>query len=333
MVKIGLVGVGYLGTRHLHHLKNLEGVEVPAVWDLDPDALLRARAEFGVPAARSLTDLIAKSDAVDVVTPTTTHLEVGMKVIQAGKPLMVEKPLCATAAEGRLLVEAAAGSKVPVQVGHVERFNRAWRALSTLRIRPMFIEGHRLATFTHRGLDVAVVFDLMIHDLDLVLTLIDEEPARIYASGVGVVTDSVDIANARLEFPGGAVANLTASRVSLKRMRKLRLFGPREYVALDFAKGTCEYVGGTPHPPPEEDAEPLGTIQHGSRTLTLYRRFPEAPEGDALALELAAFREVAARGAKPPVSAEEGLRALTLAERILQVIHDSTPRRGSAHGE
>ena len=321
MLKIGLAGVGYLGSRHLKHLLEMDGIEVSGVWDTDPKALETAVREFKAPAASSLEDLFQRSDAIDLVTPTSTHYEVGMRAVAAGKPLLVEKPICATYDEGAKLVEAADRAGLPIQVGHIERFNRAFRALGQTRVKPRFIEAHRLAPWNPRGVDVAVVFDLMIHDLDLVLTLAGAEPGHVHANGVGVVTKSVDIATARIEFPTGLVANVTASRISLKKMRKLRLFGEREYIALDLGKGTCEFVGGTlsgfPLPP---DAEPLGDIQHQGLNLALFRRFLPAPEGDALRLELESFRDAIVSGNHPQVSGADGLRALALAERIVREI-------------
>ena len=328
MLRVGLVGVGYLGTRHLNHLSTLENVTVSAVWDISPEALQTAANAFKVPAAASLDDLIAKSDAVVVVAPTTAHFEIGMAVIDAGKPLFIEKPICATAAEGMALVEAGEAKNVPIQVGHIERFNRGFRALKNLAIHPRFVEIHRLAQWNPRGGDVAVVHDLMIHDLDLLLTLAGCNPGSIHASGVGVVTPSIDIANARLEFPTGLVANVTASRISLKQMRKLRLFGEHEYIALDLGKGTCEYVGaemGFSNAPLGDlipGVEILGEMEMGARRMRLFRRFPEAPEGDAMRLELSAFRDAVLNGSEPLVTGRDGLKALELAEAILVKIKE-----------
>ena len=321
LLKIGLIGAGYLGSRHLKHLLALEGVQVSGIWDTDPAVREQHKQGVGVPVAAGLEDLLACSDAVDLVTPTSSHCEIGLQAVAARKPLFVEKPLCATRGEGARLLEAAARAGVPIQVGHIERFNRAFRSLAGTAVRPRFIEAHRLAPWNPRGVDVAVVYDLMIHDLDLVLALAGEEPEALHASGVGVVTDSVDIATARLEFPSGLVANLTASRISLKRMRKLRLFGEREYIALDLDKGTCEYVGGSlPGQALPPGAELLGKIGDGGRAVTLHRRYLEAPEGDALRLELASFRDAVAGGTTPPVTGADGLKALALAERIVEAI-------------
>jgi len=334
MLRIGLVGVGYLGSRHLNHLSTLEDVTVSGLWDTSIEALNAASTAFNVPIATSLADLIDRSDAVVVVSPTTSHFEIGMAVIDAGKPLFIEKPICATAKEGRALVEAAEAKGIPVQVGHIERFNRAFRTLANLKVKPRFIEAHRLAQWNPRGGDVAVVHDLMIHDLDLLLALAGCNPSHIHASGVGVITPSIDIANARIEFPTGLVANVTASRISLKRMRKMRLFGEREYIALDLGKGSCEYVGaefgvaGVPMSDPAVGAEILGEMEMGSRHLRLFRNFIEAPEGDAMRLELTAFRDAVVNKSPVPVTGRAGLEALELAESILLKIKEG--HHGSA---
>lgn len=321
MLKVGLVGVGYLGSRHLKHLVALGGVAVSAVWDTDPDALRKASQGFGVAAASGLDDLTRRSDAVVVVTPTASHHRIGMQVIAAGKPLFIEKPICATTLEGLELVESAERAGVPLSVGHIERFNRAFRALAGIKVRPRFVEAHRLAEWNPRGGDVAVIHDLMIHDLDLLLALAGTPPSHIHASGVAVIGPSIDIANARLEFPNGLVANVTASRISLKKMRKLRLFGEREYIALDLGKGTCEYVGlGDGSGDLAAGSEVLGEIGTSPRALRLFRRFLEAPEEDAMRLELAAFRDVVIRRIPPPVSGRDGLRALEVAEAIVAAI-------------
>lgn len=333
MLKIGLAGVGYLGSRHLKHLQEMDNVQLSGVWDSNPTVRHNLRQTEHVPIMESFDELLRLSDAIDLVTPTFTHYELGMKVIASGRPLFVEKPLCATYPEGCKLVERAAAMGVMIQVGHIERFNRAYRALKTIigkhndttgavKVSPRFIEAHRLAPWAGRGVDVAVIYDLMIHDLDLILSLIDAEVVAVYASGVGVVTNSVDIANARLEFHNGAVANVTASRISLKRMRKIRIFGDHEYIALDFNKGTCEYVGAAASVDSmPAGAEPLGAIGEGEHHYALYRTFLHSTEGDALRLELLAFRDAVMHDTKPLITGEDGLRALLLADHVVKAIN------------
>ncbi len=323
MIKLGLIGVGYLGSRHLRHLCSLDGVEVSGVWDTDAEKLSAAAKAYNVPVASSMADLIERSDGLVVVTTTSTHYEVGMQVVNAGKQLFVEKPLCATAVEGRALVDAAQARGVGIQVGHIERYNRAFRGLMGIPVRPRFIEVHRLAPWNPRGVDVAVVFDLMIHDLDLILSLTASEPVEIHANGVGVISDTPDIATARIRFADGMVANMTASRISLKKMRKLRLFGEREYISLDLAEGRCEYVGATLGDEAiPSDALSLGVMETADRRREVYVRFLGAEEADAMRLELTDFRDLVANGVQPPVTGPAGLRALDLAERIVRIIQE-----------
>jgi len=324
LLKIGLIGYGYLGKRHLKHLMQMEDVEVAGVWDNDPAARKTAADEYGIYIPSDYNELLQISDAVDIVTPTSAHFETGIKAINVGLPVFIEKPICATVVEGRKLVEKAAAANVIIQVGHIERFNRAFRALRGINVRPGFIEVHRLAFWNPRGVDVAVVHDLMIHDLDLILALTGEFPENIHASGVAVVSDSVDIANARLEFKSGIVANVTASRISLKQMRKLRMFGSNEYIALDLSKGTCEYLGTSLDEnklPPNSDA--IGEVGVGANTRVLFQRQLEVDDGDAMHLELASFRDAVESGSEPLVTGADGLRALELAEMIVKKIGES----------
>lgn len=313
-----------MGMRHLNHLTSLQNVQVSGIWDSDPETLERIATEFKVRAADSLDDLIENSDAVDVVTPTSTHFDVGSKVLKAGKPLFIEKPICATVDEGERLVQMAKENGAILQVGHIERFNRAFRSLNEVAVKPRFIEAHRLSTWSSRGVDVAVVHDLMIHDLDLILTLAQSEPVHVHANGVGVISDHVDIATTRIEFADGMVANVTASRISLKRMRKLRMFGENEYISLDMNKGTCEFVGATPDGETvPDDVQYLGALDIGTRHRGIFMRTTEAPEDDAMRLELTAFCNAITTGTTPVVSGEDGLKALKLAETIVKVINEN----------
>ena len=313
--------MGHLGIHHLRHLSSIEGFEVSGIFDISPDAGRIAAEKFQVSVFDDINELIEASDVLDVVTPTSTHSQIGHLVIQAGKPLFIEKPVCATVSEAMKLVEFAKTKGIPIQVGHIERFNRAFRGLNRVKVKPKFIEAHRLATFNPRGNDVAVVLDLMIHDLDLILSLTTSEPVAVYASGVPVISDSIDIANARIEFADGLVANITASRISLKRMRKLRLFGQQEYIAVDMDKGECEYVGGTFNDVPiPDEAESVGTLEMGEKRLNLFHQSLTAVEDDAMKLELTAFRDCLIHKTAPLVTGEDGLRALRLAELIIEKI-------------
>jgi len=323
-MRIGLAGVGHLGKHHLRHLSEMDGVLLSGVWDSDLAVRSQVHSQHGVPVTDSFSELVEISDAIDIVTPTSTHYELAMEAVHAERPLFIEKPICATYRQGAELVELADKKNVLIQVGHIERFNQAFRALGDTAVNSQFIEAHRLAQWVGRGVDVAVVYDLMIHDIDLILSLARSEPEHIHANGVGVVTDSVDIANARIQFESGLVANITASRISLKQMRKIRIFGKHEYIALDFGKGTCEYVGATQADQPVPNgAMPLGKLGEGERQQHLFRQFLTADKGDAMKLELEAFRDSVVNGTTPPVSGLDGLKALKLAEQIVEATESS----------
>jgi len=323
-LKIGLIGVGYLGKRHLQQLLNLENIKISAIFDIDTITCKKIGSEFGVKVADNLEDLLNSVDAVDIVTPTSTHFEVAKLAINKDKHLFIEKPICTSIDEGRELVEMAEAKNLLLQVGHIERFNRARRSLDMIDFNPRFIEAHRLALWNPRGVDVAVVHDLMIHDLDLILSVNDSEVKIIHANGVAVISDSVDIATARIEFVDGMVANVTASRISLKNMRKMRLFGGREYIALDLLKGECEFVGVADEVDGVPDGfHPLGDLAVDDRRRVVYRKFLKATEGDALRLELTAFRDSVVNNTPAVVSGRDGLRALELAERIVTIIRDN----------
>lgn len=330
-VKVGLVGVGYLGSRHLRHLINLNQAEIVGVWDIDPQARTNAQ-EQGIKAFSGLDTLIPNVEAMVVATPTSTHYEIGRKVLEANRHLFIEKPLASSVIQGQELVELAKERGLVLQVGHIERFNSALRSLHNFKVKPHFIEGHRLALWNPRGSDVAVVLDLMIHDIDLVLTLMGENPVRILASGVGVVTTSLDIANARLEFSQGRVANLTASRISLKRMRKLRLFGEKEYISLDMEKGTCEVVkvstrnGEKISPLIADDVSPspsevLYQYSYQDTTYTISRQMIENDGKDAMELELISFIETIKGYRGTGATGQEALNALIVAEEIVKEIY------------
>jgi predicted dehydrogenase len=311
---VGVVGVGSLGFHHARHYAALPGVRLAGVFDTRPERAAEVAAQLGTEAYPSLEALLGAVAAVSVVVPTSAHHAVALVALERGRHTLVEKPLAATIAEAEALVAAAERAGVVLQTGHVERFNRAVRAAAPYLARPRFIESDRVAPFVARGSDVAVILDLMIHDLDLVLALVREPVTDVRASGIGVVTPSIDIATARLEFASGAVANLTASRLARERVRKLRIFQPNGYFSLDLGAGTGEYLRL------KQDAAVL--LAGGAPDLAaVIERVPlEAPEGDALQLELASFVR-AARGEEPPaVTGRDGLEALRLAFRVLEAM-------------
>ena len=316
-VRVGVIGVGSLGYHHARLLRDLPGAALAGVFDADPARLAQVEAELGVRGFASLDELLGSVDAAVVAVPTTAHAEVALAALDAGVHLLIEKPIASTLEEADAIVARAEERGLKVATGHVERFNGALRSCERYLEEPRFIESHRLAAFGPRGTDVAVVLDLMIHDIDLVLGLMGRPAESVDAVGVGVLTPSVDIANARLVFEGGAVANITASRVSLERMRKIRIFQRSGYISLDLAQGTGEFLR----------MKPGATLPEGDFTLLSLMSVVERIElkGDGtepLRAELEAW-VAALRGEGPlVVSGRDGRDALAVALRILEKIED-----------
>jgi len=320
-LRVGVVGAGYLGTIHCRLLSANQDVTWTGVFDTDREKAQSVAEQFGGLAAQSLEQVIAQSDALLVVSATSSHYAVAKQALSAGKHVFLEKPITTTVAEGEELVKLAREKKLVIQVGHVERFSKAFRALSANYPHPKFIEAHRLAQFKPRGTDVAVVLDLMIHDLDLILKLMGEFPTHIEASGVAVISEAADIANARLTFPSGGVANVTASRISANPMRKLRMFSEDSYISLDFAKGEVQQFR-LAHS--DEANEPgtmlLGEIEKGAVKRKILVGAPTAPDGNAIDMEQKSFLDAVRTGTDAPVTGEDGLNALRVAVQILEKI-------------
>lgn len=325
---VGVAGVGSLGFHHARLYGSVEGARLMGIYDERPARAAEVAAQLQTTAYPSLDALLGAVDAVSVVTPTPAHHATGMAALARGRHVLMEKPLAATVEEAEALVAAAARAGVVLQTGHIERFNRAVRAAAPHLDRPRYIESDRVAPFGLRGSDVAVILDLMIHDLDLVLSLMKEQVTDVRASGIGIVTQSVDIATARIEFKSGAVANLTASRMARERVRKLRIFQPTGYLSLDLATGGGEFLRLKP------DALLQFAVMQGAGAFSAGTPPPdisqfveevrlEAPEGDALALELASFVRAAQGLEKVAVSGEEGLDALRLAFRVMEAMGPS----------
>ena len=300
-VRVAVVGVGHLGRHHARLLAALPGVELTAVVDVNRARAEEIAAAHQVAALFDYRDVIDRVDAVTIAVPTERHAEIGLAFLEAGIPALIEKPLARSLAEADALIEAAARNGVALAVGHTERFNPAVVAASPLLTDPRFIEVHRLGTFPERSLDIDVVFDLMIHDLDVVLSLVHAEVESIEAVGVPVLTGRVDIANARLRFANGCIANLTASRISRERVRKIRFFQPATYLSIDYAAQKVERWGLVR----KDGAMP--SIQGGEVDVV-----NEEPLKRELADFVAAVRERRA----PAVTGADGLRALSLAQRV-----------------
>jgi len=324
-MKIGLVGVGHLGQHHRRLLREIPEVELIGCFDTDPEVQARER-ERGVTVFEKYDELLAAADAVDIVVPTDEHYPLAKKALASGKHIFLEKPITETVAQARELVELAHSKNLIVQVGHIERFNPAVTALHDLDLQPRFIESHRLSQFQPRGTEVAVILDLMIHDIDIILSLVKSPVAQIEASGVPVITNSIDIANARISFENGCVANVTASRISQKAMRKIRIFQPAAYISIDFLQNSTE-IYRLKESSQEADT-PLPIIigemeHHGVKKQIVYEQ-PVVDETNPLRDELSAFIESIENGTRPIVSGEDGLRALEVAQMIQAKIQESS---------
>lgn len=322
-LSIGVAGVGRLGRVHVRVLSEMEGVDAVACHDTQPDRAAAAAAEHGARAFDDLGAMIDAVDAVCVVVPTTHHAEVALEVFRRGKDVFVEKPLARSAEESQQMVDGAREAGCILQVGHVERFNGVIQAVAPIVEDPSFIEVHRLAPFTVRGTDVSVVGDLMIHDLDLLSYLTGEWPVDIRAKGAAILTDGPDIVNARLEYPSGCVANVTASRVTASPMRKIRIFSTSTgYISIDLLKGVASHVRKAPSF--DESIAALREKSDGHEQLGLAnfveQEFIRSDGGEPLAKELAAFCHTLTTREAPQVTGEDGLNAVKLATEILSQI-------------
>jgi predicted dehydrogenase len=307
LIRTAVVGVGSLGEHHARIYHQMEGVRLAAICDLREDRGNSIATQLGVPFIPRVEDLLGKVDAVSLVTPTVEHARLGEFFLRQGVHVLVEKPISSTIEEGRRLIDVAEGEKRILQVGHLERFNPAVTALQERIHHPRFFEGHRLSVFQPRSLDIDVVLDLMIHDLDLVLSMVKSEIDNIQAIGIPVLSPKIDIANARIQFRNGCVANLTASRVSDEKVRKLRFFQPSDYISIDFLKRESEIVRLIP-----SEKGPFPVLDRC--------KIQTSPEEQPLQMELAAFVDTV-RGLRPnPCTGEEGLRALEAALHVIRVM-------------
>jgi predicted dehydrogenase len=312
---IGVIGVGALGTHHARHLASLPEVELVGVYDIDQGRADAVASQVSSRSFRDPDELLARVEAVSVAVPTPAHASVGVRALEAGVSVLMEKPLATTLDEADRLVAAARGHGALLQVGHIERFNRAIRAAMPYLSEPRYMESMRLAPFQPRGTDVAVILDLMIHDLDLVLHLVGGvEATDVRASGVAVLSPHLDMANARVEFANGAVANVTASRMARERIRKLRIFEPTGYFSLDLGTGTGDFMRLKPgwRPGPEARLDDI-----------VERVALDAPEADSLRLELQSFVAGVRGGERAGVTGEEGRAALALALLVVEAVNRS----------
>lgn len=323
-IRIGVIGVGHLGRLHVQNYKQIPGTELVGIYDIDLELAKQVASEFQVQAFNNLGSLLGQIEAASIVVSTINHFEIARECLERGIHCLVEKPITSTLSEADKLIQISTNKDLMLQVGHIERYNPAIVALNDFELKPMFIESHRLASFNPRGTDVAVVLDLMIHDIDIILHLVKSPVTKIDASGVAVVTDEVDIANARLGFVNGCVANITASRISQKKMRKMRLFQRNAYIGIDFLQKFSEIyqLVDSDYTNIQFNQIPIefGQLdQYGKSKKIIYER-RQIEEANALKMELESFLNSVRSGTRPVVSGEEGREALRVAIEITDMI-------------
>ncbi|MGB8705769.1 MAG: Gfo/Idh/MocA family oxidoreductase [Gillisia sp.] len=317
MLKAGVFGAGHLGKIHLKLLQESSKYELVGFYDANREIAEKTEKEFGYKSFNSPQELIDAVDVADVVTTTIKHFEIAKLVITAGKHLFIEKPITSTFSEAEELIALAKHHNVKGQVGHVERFNPAFRAVANKIEQPMFIEAHRLAEFNPRGTDVPVVLDLMIHDIDVVLSVVKSKVKHIYASGVSVISETPDIANARIQFENGCVANLTASRISLKNMRKARFFQKDAYISVDFLERKCEVVKMKDAPEKPDDFAMILQNAEGIQKQ-IYFDNPRVEAHNAILDELETFADAIENNTTPVVTLQQGAEALRVANLVIE---------------
>jgi predicted dehydrogenase len=316
ILKAGVLGAGHLGKIHLKLLKQSEKYELVGFYDPIKENAQKVADEFGYKLFDSVQELINAVDVVDIVTPTLSHFDCAKEAIEKGKHLFIEKPITNTVAEAEALIELIHKYNVKGQVGHVERFNPAFTAVKESIHNPMFIETHRLAEFNPRGTDVPVVLDLMIHDIDVILSVVNSKVKSINSSGVSVISETPDIANARIEFENGCVANLTASRISLKNMRKSRFFQKDAYIAVDFFEKATEVVKMKDAPENPGDFDMILQNAEGIKKQ-IYFENPKIEANNAILDELETFADAINNNTTPIVTLEQGTEALRVAHQII----------------
>lgn len=322
MLKIGVLGAGHLGKIHINCIKQIEQYDLVGFFDPMEETAKAVEMEMGVKCFDSVDSLIDAVDVVDIVTPTIQHFACASKALQRSKHVFIEKPIVATPDEANALIKLADEAKVKVQVGHVERFNPAFIAAEPFIKSPLFIEAHRLAMFNPRGTDVPVVLDLMVHDLDILLSIVKSPVAHVSASGVSIVSPTPDITNARIEFENGTVANLTASRISMKNMRKTRIFQRDAYITVDFLEKVSEIV--RIHDEVDKSnpfAMTIDLTNGDERQITFDK--PEIKPINAIKTELESFYDAIIHNTTPAVTIEDGVKVLKLAYRILDSVDKS----------
>lgn len=319
MLKVGVFGAGHLGKIHLNNWKEIEDIDLTGFYDPDDITAKTVEEKYKLRRYKSAEELMDACDAVDIIAPTISHYELCEMALRKSRHVFVEKPLANTMEEARNLLKLAKESNLRFQVGHVERFNPAFLALKDYSIQPMFIEVHRLSQFNPRGTDVSVILDLMIHDIDIILNLVKSNVNYISANGVAVMSDTPDIANVRIEFDNGCVANLTSSRISLKKMRKMRIFQKEAYIGIDFLDKKTEII--KLNVPGDKNVFTFDIeTNNGKKTIAIAN--PAVEEGNAIKMELEAFKNAILNKTETAVTIFDGFGAMEVAHQILEKINN-----------
>jgi predicted dehydrogenase len=322
-LRVGVIGVGHLGKAHIANFKEIKLAELVGVFDIDSEKTKKNAYDYKIKPFDSFKSMLKEIDAVSIVVPTSFHYEIAIGALNEGKHIFIEKPITATLSEAEKLIELGNKKGLKIQVGHIERFNPAFVSLNNFKLQPHFIESHRLALFNPRGMDVSVVLDLMIHDIDIVLSLIKSPIMRIDANGVNVISDSIDIANARIQFENGAVANITGSRISQKNMRKMRIFQKSNYITVDFLKKDTEIysIFDENEEIPENNAILIQEPEFQGKKKKIFLQKPRISDENALKMELESFTESVLYDKDVIVGAYEGKKALETALQIMDKIN------------
>ena len=323
MLNVGVFGVGHLGKFHLNNWKEIPGVKIVGFFDPNNENAAAVAEQYNIKRYTDENKLIDACDAVDIVVPTDKHYEICRLALRKGKHVFIEKPLANTMEEAKELVNMAREANVKMQIGHVERFNPAFLALKDVDMKPMFIEVHRLSQFNPRGTEVSVILDLMIHDIDIVLSIVKSGVKDIHANGVAVMTDTPDIANVRIEFDNGCVANLTSSRISMKKMRKMRLFQKDAYIGVDFLDKKTEIIKLRESKDTNAFFFDIDT-PHGTKSIAMSK--PVIPEANAIKLELESFVDSIVNDTTTVVSEIDGYMAMEVAHKIIEKINSTNKK-------
>jgi len=325
-LKAGIFGLGHLGKIHLKILKEIcaerNDIEICGVYDSDKEKNETISKENNFEICNTADDLIKKINTAIIVTPTSTHFDIAERTISNDINTFIEKPVTDTTEEAEKLLKLSEKKKIKIQIGHIERFNAAILALDSYNLAPMFIETHRLAQFNPRGTDVSVIQDLMIHDIDIILNLVKSKVKSIDANGVAIITDKIDIANARIKFENGCVANITASRISLNKMRKMRLFQKSAYISIDFLQNTSEVFRLDDGKSDNSNSIALTEFIQGENKVKIYYEKPPVKEVNSMKYEMNKFIDSIVNDLEPIVTLEDGLQALEVANEIVKKIED-----------